>query len=86
MSYTIHAPSMVLLEDPFEHTGQPLLIEQMVGVRSTFTYDHGLGRVVDVVLLDPDDRVVEVLVCHSQDLTSTTVTSVAPMIGKLIFS
>ncbi len=86
MGYTVHSPSMVLVEDPSEHTGQPLLIEQMVGVRSTFAYDHGLGRVVNVILIEPDGRVAETLVCHNEDLTTTTVTTVAPMLGRLIFT
>jgi len=68
--------------DPETHI---LHLEEMLGLSSSFTLDHGTGQPVDVLFLDRDGCVVEVAIKHASDLNSTTVTTVAPMDGFLYF-
>jgi len=62
-----------------------LYTEEMVGLRSTFTYTHNAGRPVVVKFIDRAGYEVEVGINHTADLTATTVTTIQPMDGHLYF-
>ena len=90
---TVHSPGMVLDDgsaiENTEALSQALTemmhVEEMVGVRSTYTYAHNAGRPVVVRMLDRAGCEVEVGISHNTSLTETTVTTISPMNGYLYF-
>lgn len=62
-----------------------LHMEEMVGVRSTFSYVHNLARPVAVRFVDRDGCEHDVGVSHDGSFNVTTVTTISPMNGFLYF-